>query len=152
MPESTELDLDRTSGFITEGTHLFRIEGSKEQGSKSSGIATWYFDCICQDAGEDRGKKFSLILSLAPAARFKVDQFFDALEMPRQGKFRHEQAVGKSLKIVIQHGEYNGNPNMNAYRMLPANSTVQVEVPHRSESGEGPRSPELNSSGKKSPF
>lgn len=148
---STPINLDRTTGLITEGVHLFKVTSTEERGSKSSGQPTWFIDCECQDQGEDKGKKFQLVLSLVPAARFKVDQFLDAIEAPKQGSFQHEMSRGKLLKIAIVHGEYNGNPKMDAFRMLPSSSNATVTLP--SKEGESrPSAPELGSSAVKKPF
>jgi hypothetical protein len=150
---STELPLDRNSGFITEGVHLFKIVKSEEKGSKSSGQPTWYFSCVCQDQGDDQGKNFLLSLSLSEPARFKIDEFFDALELPKKGgSFKHEQAVNRTLKIAIQHGENAGKPVMQAFKMLPATSNDSITVPKVSPSGpESPVMSEFNS-GVKKPF
>ena len=140
---STELDLSRTSGLISEGTHLFKITGGKEQASKTSGEPMWVLECTCQDAGEDQGKKMSLFLSLTPQARFKIDQLLDAIEAPKQGKIMVEQLPGKLLKIAVIHDEYQGAVQMKAYKMLPASSTAEVSLPS-GQSSQGSTASELS--------
>jgi hypothetical protein len=150
-PQSTSIDLNRSSGLPSEGVHLFKITDGKEQGSKSSGQPMWVITCQCQDAGEDQGKMMTLFLSLAPQARFKIDQLLDVVEAPKHGSWNLDQFIGKMLKIAVVHGEYEGNPTANAYRMFAASSTATVDLPTKSSSQSGSASPEL-SSGRKSPF
>jgi hypothetical protein len=148
---STPIDLDRTTGMISEGTHLFRIETAEEKASTSSGNPTWYLGLICQDQGEDQGKKMLLALSLSVGARFKIDQLLDAIEAPKKGTWTVEQCAGKLLKICVTHGEYNGQPKMDAYRMLPASSTAVIPLPERSTTSSPSSAPELTSA-PKTPF
>lgn len=148
---STPIDLTRDSGLPSEGMHLFKITDAKEQNSKSSGQPQWILGLTCQDSGEDQGKKMSVFLSLAPQARFKIDQLLDAIEAPKHGSMTVEQMVGKLLKVVVVHGEYEGNVNANAYKMLPAGSTAQVDLPTRSSSSSS-RPSELSGTGRKTIF
>lgn len=130
---STPIDLNRNSGLPSEGVHLFKITDGKEQASKASGNPQWILTCVCQDSGEDQGKQMTLFLSLAPQARFKIDQLLDAVEAPKHGTWTLDQFVGKLLKIAVVHGEYEGNPTANAFRMLPASSTATVQMPTKSD-------------------
>jgi len=148
---STPLDLDRTTGLITEGMHLFKVDTAEEKASTSSGNPTWYLGLICQDQGEDQGKKMLLALSLSVGARFKIDELLDAVEAPKKGTILVEQLVGKVFKIYVVHGEYNGKVKMDAYRMLPAGSTAVIEHPTGSSSSTPSQASELNQ-GVKKPF
>ena len=125
---STPLNLERNSGLPSQGTHLFKIIKAEEQLSKS-GEPMWVLSCQCQDAGEDQGKQFPMFLSLTPQARFKVDEFLDAIEAPRKGTLMVEDCVGKLFRIAVVYSEYEGTVRAAAGRMFPKSSTENPPTP-----------------------
>lgn len=126
---STQINLERNSGIVTEGIHLFKITKAEEQASKSSGMPMITLTCVCQDAGEDQGKQVPLFLSLVPAARFKIDELLDALDAPKRGSWDLGQFVGKSFKAVVKHTTYEDRVQANLSRIIPAGSTASPQIP-----------------------
>jgi len=133
------IPLERNSGLITEGTHPFVISKAEEKASASSGEPQWVLTLQCtEQAGEDRGKEVSLFLSLSSKARFKIDELLDATEFPKQGTVEVHEFVGKKLRAGITHGEYNGRATANVFRMLPASSTVVLDLPKKTTMAQKP--------------
>jgi hypothetical protein len=129
---STPIPLERSTGIPTEGTHLFKITDAKEKLSKSDNDM-WVLTLECQDAGDDQGKQMTVFLSMVPKARFKVDQFLDAIEAPKKGQWEVEQCIGKSLRVTVVHVEYEGSIRANPYTMFPKSSTENPEIPKHGE-------------------
>jgi hypothetical protein len=148
---STPVDLARNSGVPTEGIHLFKITEGKEQLSKTSGEPMWVLTLVCQD-GEDKGKIVTVFMSLAPKARFKIDQLLDAIDAPKHGTVTVEQIPGHNIKGAVVYGEYNGSPTANIQGMWGADVDVKYSPPSK-PSSETSSIDELSSGQKrKSPF
>lgn len=145
------INLDRSTGLVTEGMHLFKIITAEDGASKESGQPMWVIGMECQDGEEDKGKKFTLWLSMVPAARFKVDNFLDAIGAPKHGEMEAGQCVGKLLKIYITHGEYNGGPSMNAFRMFESSFNGPFTPPTPKSGSVSPTNPELDSQNNRRP-
>jgi hypothetical protein len=126
---STEIELDRSSGLPAEGTHLFKIIKAEEKAAKASGDPTWYLTAECQTQGEDLGKQVFFTISLSLKAKFKRDEFLDAVEAPKHGKWTVEKCTGKLLRMTIQHSVFNGKDQAKVAYMLPASSKNEPIVP-----------------------
>jgi hypothetical protein len=148
----TPINLDRSTGLVTEGMHLFKIVSAEDGASKESGQPMWIIGMECQDGEEDKGKKFTLWLSMVPAARFKVDDFLDAIEAPAHGELTPEQTVGKLLKVYITHGDYNGRKSMNAFRMFSSSFNGTVTPPTPKSGSVTPKTPELEQNTRRPSF
>lgn len=106
----TSIDLERKNSLVSEGVHTFKIASSEEKGPGASGFMYWNFRMTCIDKGPDEGQAVWTMLSLSPQARFKLDQFLDAVEAPQSGTVSHENFVGKTLRAKIQWQDYEGSP------------------------------------------
>jgi hypothetical protein len=113
-----DIDLKRNSGIPSLGTHLFKITETEED-TGSTGYEYWKLTLICQTPGDDEGKKATAFVSHSPKARFKMDELLDAIDAPRQGRFRREQLHGKILRGTVVHDEREGRVYANVDNFLP---------------------------------
>jgi hypothetical protein len=77
-----------------------------------------------------------LIFSLSKKARFKLDEFLDAIEAPKKGSMVIDDTVGKLLRVTVVHEEFNGRIIAKPQIMLTKSSTATPEIKH-STSGTG---------------
>ena len=105
----TEVNLTRNTGLPSLGTHLFKIIRFSEHAGTE--FPYWRYICQIQDQGPDKGKEVMLQLSLSPSARWKMDEFLDAVKAPGQGKANGESYVGKMFRangeLDIQRNKVN---------------------------------------------
>lgn len=99
------IDLDRNSGIVSLGTKLFKVVETKTADGPS-GFPNVTVVCEVQDQGEDKGKRVWHNLSLNPTARFKVDEFLDAIGAAKKGQMRPSEFVGRLFKAEVIHEEY----------------------------------------------
>lgn len=100
---STAVSNDRNTGLVSVGTHIFKIVDFKEN-MGPSGFPYWGYTVICVDAkGEDRNKEGFLTVSHSPGARFRMDEFLDAMLVPKTGSSKGESFVGKFFRANITH-------------------------------------------------
>lgn len=125
----TTINLSRSTGLVSMGVHTFRVARislSHEPGD--SGYHFFFVNCECTDSGEDRGKEALLILSLSPKARFKLDEFLDAIEAPKDGEISAErftkEFTGKYFRADIVHDDSRGKPQANMSNLLPASEQI----------------------------
>lgn len=126
---STEVDLKRTTGMPALGTYLFKIVRLKEgEGDKGK---YWGYSCQVQDKIEDQGKEVFMIISLAPSARWKMDQFLDAMKAPSKGKVSGESFVGKLFRGTVSHDRNPGTGELRAgiSTMFPYDSQIAMDTP-----------------------
>lgn len=146
------VDVSRNSGFITPGTHLFKITRAEEK-LNQSGKLQWIIEYTCQTPGEDQGRKHTDFFDVEPsaAARWKFDLFLDAMEAPKKGTINVDFVANKTLRITIAHTEYQGNLRMNSQAYHTKSSTASPE-PKNSISDAKASIAEAGGSTKKSPF
>jgi len=92
-------DLSRNSGEVSVGVHNFLIKESFTGSSNGGPYLGYRLECV--DQGEDRGKSHTIFLYNTPAARFKLDEFLDAVDAPKKGKATPEMFVGKYIRASI---------------------------------------------------
>lgn len=112
----SSIDLKRSSGLPSLGTHLFKIVRFSEETGASGPY--WRFVIQTQD-GEDKGKEMLLQLSLSPQARWKVDEFLDAMKAAKTGKADGEDFVGKMLIGEVIHDKYENRNVAALATMMP---------------------------------
>jgi hypothetical protein len=115
----TAIDAKRKNSLVSKGVHTFKITKSEEKIGKESKEPYWNFVLTCQDKGPDEGVGLFLMISLSAAARFKVDQFLDAIGAPAEGSLDHPQCVGKTLRAEVKWDEYQGNLKAVAAVLIP---------------------------------
>jgi hypothetical protein len=156
----TAIDAKRKNSLVSKGVHTFKITKSEEKIGKESKEPYWNFQLSCQDEGPDKGLTVFLMISLTPAARFKVDQFLDAIGAPGEGSIDHPQCVGKTLRSEIKWDEYQGNLKAVAAVLIPfgaeytpkPEATALVSTTAGFEPGVRNSVPEMSEEATKAPF
>lgn len=115
----TAVDAKRKNALISKGVHNFKIKKSEEKLGKDSKEPYWNFQLECTDKGPDEGLVIFLMISLTAAARFKLDQFLDAIGAPGEGSIDHPQCVGKTFRAEVKWDEYQGNLKAVAAVLIP---------------------------------
>jgi hypothetical protein len=119
MSETT-VDLGRKNSVLSEGVHHLRIKKCEEkQGPKGP---YWNFLMECTDPGPDLGVGVFTIVSLAPDARWKLDQFLDGVGAPDKGTVVGSKFVGKDLRAMIKYETYNGAVKSVVEAYIPGNA------------------------------
>ena len=115
------ISLERHSGLPSEGQHVFKVvRASEEEGSAGP-----YWRYILQVQGSDEaGREMMLNLSLSSNARWKIDQFLDAMEAPGKGTARMEEFVGRSFMGNVVHEVYEGAKKAALADMSPYSGTA----------------------------
>jgi len=131
-----DFDLTRQSGAPTVGVHTFRVDRVQEK-EGDSGYAYFGLSCVCQDQGEDQGKEVYHILSLSPAARFKMDEFLDAIGAPKKGKGTVSTFQGKVFRGDVIMDEYEGTKKAAFKKTFPASSQKEMPLPSQPVTGSG---------------
>lgn len=127
-----KLDLDRTTGLVSLGTHTFKVDRIREEVGPS-GHPYLGLSCVCTDEGPDRGKEAFLVLSLSPQARFKLDEFLDAIKAPKTGTMDSDSFKGKFFRAEVVHEEYEGNVRVGFRKMIPYDGQLGMELGQASE-------------------
>ena len=122
----TEVPFERGS-IITEGLHYFRLTSVEEK----SGPKGPYYEYICtvEERSDFLGETLPLRLSLSSNARWKVDEFLDAVQAPEQGKGTFQQFVGQMVRGKVVHGEYEGRPKAEIANVLPMDVAAPAPPP-----------------------
>ncbi len=89
---------------ISDGIHTFRLTEFSEQ-MGGSGHPYWRYNMVCVDK-EDKDQSVTLFVSLSPAARFKQEEFLDAVGAPDEGQGYGEAFEGKLVRAEISHDKY----------------------------------------------
>ncbi len=112
----SEINFERGSG-IPEGLHYFRLSSVEE---KSGPKGTYFeFTCTVEERSDCAGETLPLRLSLSANARWKVDEFLDAVQAPEAGKGTFQQFVGQMVRGKVEHSEYDGRPKSEIVNVLP---------------------------------
>lgn len=118
MTGTYQIDLDRTANTpVTEGIHTFEIV-SGEEGEGAKG-AYWRFNLRCLSPGED-GKTATLIISLSPQARWRLELFLDAIRAPEAGKATIDNFFKRKLRAKVTHELYEGREQARLTDLFPA--------------------------------
>lgn len=124
--ELEQMDLQRGS-LVLEGDHLLRVMDVTESDvSGPSGYTYWRFNLEVAGRNDpDLGQRIPLFLSKSPGARWKVDEFLDAVEAPTEGTVNPLDFVGKLMMGVIEHGpDKKGRQRANIKALLPISDGV----------------------------
>jgi hypothetical protein len=111
------IDLERQSEPLSAGTHLIILDDV----DVDEGPSGYPFLRVTYKAleGPEAGKEVQDIISLSPAARFRVDAWLDAMLMPKEGSARPAAFIGKTLRAEVTHEEYDGRVRARPKRYLP---------------------------------
>jgi len=115
MSEST-VSLKR--GPVAAGFHYARLtEMIQKTGPKGD---YWEYTVVVEETSPDNGRELPLRISLTPAARWKMDEFLDAVEAAPEGEARGSQYLGKLIKVHVLETEYNDRPKAEIDAIFPA--------------------------------
>lgn len=147
-----DIELDRDTGLVSLGTHLFKV-GEIKEGMGGSGYPNWTLDCICQDAGPDQGLHVRMNVSHSPQASWKKNEFLDAVDAPKKGKLSAGWFIGKLFRGTVTHGTYNNKPQAEITNCIP----VDAPIPPTDVTPQTPQTPSGKTSaaipsGVKAPF
>lgn len=126
MPDADyTLDLDRKPPDVpvASGTHLVKIVSVEKKASTNGEYLNWRLE-IVGSGDPDFGKSLWHITSLLPQARFKLDQFLDALGAPMAGRVAVSKLVGSKLKVVVKHEDWQGQQRARVDQVLHAGSSA----------------------------
>lgn len=123
-PQDIEVSLVRDIHEpMSVGTHRVKAQFKGiGQGQKGPYLRMRY-ECI--EEGPEEGFEATDNLSLSDAAKFKMDNFLDAIGAPRTGKVKASTFDGKELTVTIAMDEYNGNVRAKVDAYLPAGTASQ---------------------------
>lgn len=81
----TEFTLGREMKPMSEGIHIFQLVDVKETVG-GSGHPNMSFTCECCEDSQWNGQKVWMNVSLSPQARWKLEEFLNALGAPESGR------------------------------------------------------------------
>lgn len=130
MTEETNLDFsfsnERMEDIPPVGVHLVRV-ANFDTGQGQSGPYIKYTLEIQE--GPFQGRWLWLYLSLSEKARFKLNEFLDAVEAPKKGTSHPEDFVGAVFRVMVEHEEYNGRKQAKPTKMFPKGYKGQGPTP-----------------------
>lgn len=98
MPKEskTSTPVSTNRGGIPEGVHRFRIIDFEER-EGGSGFPYWMFVCEIVE-GPAAGERIWTNVSHSPRAKFKMDEFLDAMDEPEGKKVFGEDFLGRTFR------------------------------------------------------
>jgi hypothetical protein len=118
-PEDIEINLQRDSHDpMSIGTHLAVVQyRGTSDGPSGFPFITVRLECLDED---ELGNEALDRISLSPAARFRLDNFLDAIGAPRSGSMKVSQFDGHKVVVAIDHEDYNGETRARPVRYMRA--------------------------------
>lgn len=110
-------DFERVTGPMPEGVHRFQIINFDER-MGGSGYPYLNYTLECVDEAPWKGQYVWLMLSLSPAARFKLEEFLDAVGAPRSGKGSGREFVGHFIRAETEIEVFDEKPRVKLGRIL----------------------------------
>jgi hypothetical protein len=106
MAGSTPVTNERKTNVVSEGNHIFRLTRFEEKtGPKGQ---YWEYAATVAEPGEEQGMPLVLRVSLTPQARWKMNEFMDAVQAPTEGVSVGEQFLGQYVRGHVIHTENSG--------------------------------------------
>lgn len=102
-----KIPLERTGGrsLLADGVYRARIESVEQKQGAKGPYLSFVYNIVTPD-GRPTDTKIWDNISLAEKARFKVDQFLDALEAGTEGSVGLGWFKGKSLWVTVTNETY----------------------------------------------
>lgn len=123
-----QVPLDRVANQpVPEGIHPFSVS-EIEEGESSSQNPMWTVTLACLTPGEE-GKTVPLFLVLTPSARWKLEQFFDAVGAPTSGMVTADRFKGRKLRCQITHEDYQGRKQARVGEMWAMTASPVAKAP-----------------------
>lgn len=136
--QDVEIELGRPAGgLIPEGPALFRI---KKIDLKSGPSGYGYLKAEFRaEQGEAAGMALWDNLSLSPEARFRLNAFLDALDLPRTGKMRTSALLDRPIFIDVKHEDWEGEARAKVGKYLNGPTSAGSESVAKVEQAITPR-------------
>lgn len=144
----TPFSLKRENKDLPEGVHAFVITDVQEKVG-GSGFPYIALTLECTENAEWQGKKVWTNISLSPQARFKVDEFLDAVGAPENGNATAMDFVGKSFKARIVMESYDKEDGTVGTR-AQVKQMLPISAPSETSTG-GSKKSDLASLAKRKP-
>lgn len=106
MSQFTKFSLKRQDSTIPDGIHVARLVDAEEREGQSSGMPYIALTLEIEADADWDGQRVWANLSLSPKARFKVDEFLDAVQAPDEGEATIEKFLGLKMKIQVENKTY----------------------------------------------
>ena len=104
MTNGTAINTTRKAGAIPEGVHRFKIVDYEErEGPKG---AYWAYTMEVEENSPFDGQNVWTNISLSDAARWKLEEFLDALQIDEGVQITGDAFLGQCLRGEIVHDEY----------------------------------------------
>lgn len=118
MPANdVKINLSRTANELApKGIYLGKIEDVEVVEDSPSGFPYLKLRLGANIGGER--KAFWTNVSLAPTARFKVDEMLDAVEAPAEGELSISQLKGVQVYFTLDITSYNGSQRNSVEKFL----------------------------------
>lgn len=136
---STPVETTRNAGLIPAGTHTFRITEFEERMGPSAPY--WNFTLHCEEGSDFDEKIVWTIVSLSPAARWKMENFLDAFGVEEGIQIQGEKFVGQLIRCSIIHEEYEGRIRERVENWLPMSKAGTVTPAHSSDNKSAAKTP-----------
>jgi hypothetical protein len=144
MPiEKISLSRSSRDQLLPNGIYWGKIEEVEVVEESPSGFPYLKLRIAANVEGERRA--FWTNVSLAPTARFKVDELLDALEAPTEGEIRVQQLKGNSLFFKLAIDTYNGNQRNVIEKFLVPSQVRETQVLNRNSTPVSPFSSQMSS-------
>lgn len=105
------IDLERKANEpIAEGIHPFTVQSFEEGKKEEEGSHPYIIlTCACNSPAEE-GKTARLFLSLSPNARWRLEDFLNAINAPEEGMATADKFLKRKFRAQVKHEEYQGRP------------------------------------------
>lgn len=123
------IDGDLTGNLPPEGDYIGKlIDLTKEESKAGNPMWVWEVELVSRveyHSDEFAGWSKKVYTALTEAAMWKVNETLQAFGLGRvedgriKANFRKGQAMGTHCIMIIEHGEYNGQPTADIAKLLP---------------------------------
>jgi hypothetical protein len=107
MPANFDFEREGNSGLLPNGVYRIVIEDAQEK-TGPSGYPYVNLKIRAINKGQKSAMPIFEVLSTAPEARFRVEQFLDAVGAPESGSAGARWFKGKSCWASLKSDEYQG--------------------------------------------
>lgn len=113
-----QIDLGRKDTLIPQGLYPFRIiEFEVRQGGSGFPYISYTMELVAEskELQDWEGQRIWMNVSLSPQARWKLDEFLDAVGAPEKGTAEPGDFLGAVVLAEVVHNEWEGKlrPNIN---------------------------------------
>lgn len=105
MSNGTQVSTTRKAGAIPEGVHRFKIVDFEERAGPKGPY--WAYTLEVEENSPFDGQNVWTNISLSDAARWKLEEFLDALQIDEGVQITGDAFLGQCLRGEIVHDEYS---------------------------------------------